>query len=286
LQEVRSGAFDFEAAARYESTTTEARTLGIARSFDAFSGAVGLGYNLSETSKIGINISRTARAPSAEELFSNGPHIATAQFEIGDPTFGLEKAWSVEGYARLRTGGLTLNLGAFVSRFDDFIFETATGEEEDDLPVFQYFQADATYYGLEAEAIATVAQFGGYTLTADAVADVVRAELRGDGGDLPRIPPLRLRGGLELASDTLSLRGEVEWADDQERVTTFETPTDGFTLVNLSASWKPLGQDGGVTLIVSGNNLLDTVARRHASFTKDFVPLSGRDIRATVRLSF
>jgi iron complex outermembrane recepter protein len=286
LQEFGFGPFSVEASGRYEATSVESRAVGIARNFDAVSGAIGASYTIGETSKIGVNFSRTARAPSAEELFSNGPHIATAQFEIGDPTFGLENALSVEAYAKVRTGGVTVNLTGFYTRFDDFIYETATGGEEDDLPVFQYFQADARYYGLELEASAPVAQFGGYTLTADAVADVVRAELAGGRGDLPRIPPLRLKGGLELASDVLSLRGEVEWADDQERIAAFETPTDGFTLVNLLASWKPLGEDGGVTLIASANNLLDVDARRHASFTKDFVPLGGRDLRVTARFSF
>ena len=289
LQEFTLGAVGLEASARYETTSVDAPTIALSRRFNAVSGAVGASYALGETSKIGVNLARTSRAPSAEELFSNGPHIATSQFEIGDPTFGLERAWSVEAYAKLRAGGLTFNLTGYASFFDDFIYEAATGAEQDDLPVFQYFQADARYYGVELEASAPVAQFGGYTLTADAVADVVRAELSGanpGGGDLPRIPPLRLRGGLELASDVLSLRGEVEWADEQKRIAAFETPTDGFTLVNLSASWKPLGRDGGVTLIASANNLFDVDARRHASFTKDFVPLAGRDVRVTARFSF
>lgn len=288
LQEFGFGLFSVEASARYENVSVASRAVGVDRSFNAVSGAVGASYQLGDSgnNKIGINLSRTARAPSAEELFANGPHIATAQFEVGDPTFGLEKAWSGEAYVKLNTGGVTLGLTGYYTRFDDFIYETATGAEEDGLPVFQYFQADARYYGLEFEASASVAQFGGFTLTADAVADVVRAELTGRGGDLPRIPPLRLKGGLELASDVLSLRGEVEWTDSQKRIAAFETPTDGFTLVNLSASWKPLGEDGGVTLIASANNLLDVDARRHASFTKDFVPLGGRDVRVTARFSF
>jgi iron complex outermembrane recepter protein len=286
LQEVRSGAIDFEAAARFERTSVESNAVGVSRDFSAFSGALGVAYNFTDNSKIGLNLARTSRAPSAEELFSDGPHIATQAFEIGDPTFGLEKSWSVEGYARLRFGAASLNIAAYANWFDGFIYEAPTGAEEDELPVFQYFQRDARFYGAEVELTAPLVEFGGYTLSGDVVADVVRAELSGNGGDLPRIPPLRVRGGLELASDTVSLRGEVEWADDQTRIATFERPTEGYTLVNLSASWKPLGADGGVTLILSGNNLFDTVARRHASFTKDFVPLAGRDIRATVRLSF
>lgn len=286
LQEVRSGALDFEAAARFERTSVQSNAIGIDRDFSAFSGALGFAYNFADNSKVGINLARTSRAPSAEELFSDGPHIATQAYEIGDPTFGLEKNWSVEGYARLRFGAASLNIAAYANWFDGFIYDTPTGAEEDELPVFQYFQRDARFYGAEIELTAPLVQFGSYTLSGDAMADVVRAELSGNGGDLPRIPPLRLRGGLELASDVVSLRGEVEWADDQTRIAAFERPTEGYTLVNLSASWKPLGADGGVTLILSGNNLLDAVARRHASFTKDFVPLAGRDIRATVRLSF
>jgi iron complex outermembrane receptor protein len=38
--------------------------------------------------------------------------------------------------------------------------------------------------------------------------------------------------------------------------------------------------------VLSANNILDVEARRHASFTKDYVPLAGRDIRVSARLSF
>ena len=287
LQEIGLGRVNVELSGRYETVSVASRAVGVARDFDALSGAIGASYALDDArSKVGITLSRTARAPSAEELFSNGPHIATGQFEIGDPTFGLEKAWSGEAYFNLNTGGFTLNVSAFYTRFDDFIYEAATGEEEDDLPVFRYFQDDATYYGGEVELRAPIAQFGGFTLSGEAVADVVRARLADGGGDLPRIPPLRLRGGLELDNGAVNLRGEVEWVDDQDRVAAFETRTDGFTMVNLSAAWRPLGRDGGVTLIASANNLFDVDARRHASFTKDYTPLAGRDVRVTARLSF
>ena len=96
---------------------------------------------------------------------------------------------------------------------------------------------------------------------------------------------MRLRGGLEWASDALTLRGEVEHNVAQRDVAANETPTDAFTLVGVSASWKPLGPRG-LTLIASADNLFDVEARRHASLTKDFVPLGSRDIRLTARLSF
>jgi iron complex outermembrane recepter protein len=97
---------------------------------------------------------------------------------------------------------------------------------------------------------------------------------------------LRLLGGLELQSGNLDLRGEVEWTDDQNRVAAFETTTDGFTMVNASMTWRPFGRDQNIALIAAANNIFDVEARRAASFTKDFVPLSGRDFRVTARFSF
>jgi iron complex outermembrane receptor protein len=103
---------------------------------------------------------------------------------------------------------------------------------------------------------------------------------------VPRIPPLRLLGGLELRSDAVTLRGEVEWADEQDRVPETESTTDGFTLVNLSASWRPFPHNRGVALTAAADNLFDVEARRAASFTRDFVPLPGRDIRIGFAVSF
>lgn len=286
LQEVAIGRWDIEGAVRYETTRVEARSLNLGRRFNAVSGALGLSYALDEaSSRVGVNIARTSRAPSAEELFSDGPHIATQAFEVGDPDLGMERSWNVEGYVRLRLGDARINLSGYANWFDGFIFETETGMIEDDLPVFQYLQADARFVGFEAEITAPVAQFSGYTLSLEGVADYVRARISNGGGNIPRIPPLRLRGGAEVANDTLSLRGEVEWTAEQNRIASFETSSQSFTLVNASVSWRPLGRDRGVTVMVSGNNLFDVDARRHASFTKDFVPLGGRDVRLTVRLS-
>ncbi|MEQ1509245.1 MAG: TonB-dependent receptor [Sphingopyxis sp.] len=286
LQDLRFGAFGVQLSGRYEHASAVARSIDVSRNFDAFSGAAGLSYEFGDNSKVGINLSRTSRAPSAEELFSNGPHLATQSFEVGNVNFGKESAWSVEGYARLRSGPVAIEAALYSSWFDNFIFATATGAIEDGLSVFEYRQRDARYYGAELQASAELMQFGGFTLVGDVVADIVRARLSGGGGNIPRIPPLRLRGGLELGSDTLTLRGEVEWSAAQNRVASFETATQAFTIANVSAQWKPLGADGGVTLIVSGNNLFDVLGRRHASFTKDFAPLSGRDVRVTARLSF
>lgn len=285
LQEFDAGVFDIEAALRYDRSRVRADSLDLRRTFDSFSGALGLAADVAPRTKIGLNLSHTQRAPSAEELFSNGPHIATQAFEIGNPDLSKEKSWGIEGYARLDRGPFQLNATVFYNKFDNFIYENATGEERDELPVFAYFQRDARHLGFELEASARLFQAHGFTFVADGVADYVRATLRG-GAPVPRIPPLRLLGGLEAQSERLDGRVEVEWISDQNRVAAFETSTKGFTLVNASVAWKPFGNRNETTLLLAANNIFDVEARRHASFTKDYVPLAGRDVRLSLRTSF
>ena len=285
LQEVRFGPVDLELSGRWEHSRIAAPGLGISWRFDAVSGAVGLSYEFDNRSKLGINLARSARAPSAEELFSDGAHIATQAYELGNPDAGIERAWSVEAFGRLRQGPLDIAVTAYHSWFSNFIFADATGIVRDDLPLFAYRQADVRHYGFELDASARLGHVGPFAVTTDVVADYVRTSVTG-GGVLPRIPPLRLLGGVGLEQQRLSLRGEVEHVFAQNRIAAFETPTDGFTLVNLSAQWRPLGETGGVTFLLAANNLFDVDARRHASFTKDFVPLAGRDLRVTARFSF
>ncbi len=284
LQEFALGPLEAEVALRFDRASLEAQSLGIDRRFNNISAAVGIGYNIGDL-KLGANISRTGRAPSIEELFSNGPHVATQSFEIGDPTLRSERSWNGEIYARYDSTRFDFSATVYANRFGSFIYEGETGAVQDDLPVFQYFQSKARVWGVEAEASANIANIGAFDLVVDGVADYVRANVRG-AGPVPRIPPLRLLGGIELQSGNLDVRGEVEWTDDQNRVATFETPTEGFTMVNAALTWRPFGRGRNIALIAAANNIFDVEARRAASFTKDFVPLSGRDFRVTARLSF
>ncbi len=288
LQELTMGPLGLEAAARYEKTNVRAQTLGFERNFDSFSGALGATYDLFEGAKFGVSVSRAVRAPSAEELLSNGPHIATQSFEVGDPNLKRESNWGAEASFKIKSDAFNLSLTGYSNWFDNFIYSAATGAEEDELPVFQYFQRDAHVWGFEAEASARLAQVGGFNIVGDVTADMTRAKIKNAGLDrnVPRIPPLRVLGGLEAQGERVDARVEVEWTDDQTRVAQFETPTDGFTLVNASLSWRPLPDTKNLTLSLSANNIFDVEARRHASFTKDYVPLAGRDFRLTARASF
>jgi iron complex outermembrane receptor protein len=284
LQEVEFEPFEVEFGGRYEHSAVEAPALGVSRSFDTVSGALGFAYSPMAGVRMGINGSRSARAPSAEELFANGPHIATQQFEIGDPDLRQETALGLEGYVRANFGGVDLGIAVYRTWFDDFVYLEATGAEEDGLPVYQQRQQGADQFGVEAEASFPLFSLAGFKVSGDVQGDYIRATLD-DGTPVPRIPPLSLLGGIEFHSDPLDLRAEVQWFDTQDRISPFETATEDFAHVNLSAAWKPLRGNENLTVMLQANNLLDAEGRRHASFTKDFVPLAGRNVKLSVRLS-
>lgn len=285
LQEVGVGPLQVELAGRFERTTVEANTLGIERRFNAGSGALSVAHETAGGLRFGANLSRVARAPSAEELFADGPHVATQAYEIGNPDLKLERAWGVEGFVRGRIGAGTVSLAAYRNRFSGYIYQQETGAERDGLPVFQVVQRDATYSGLEGEISYPVIDSGPFRLTAELRGDYVRATLD-DGSPVPRIPPLSLLGALEAKTDRFELRGEIQHTAAQDRVASNETPTDGFTYVNASIAWKPLTGNDNITLLLQGENLFDVEGRRHVSFTKDFVPLAGRNVKLSLRASF
>ncbi|MDG6079209.1 TonB-dependent receptor [Erythrobacter litoralis] len=285
LQEYGDGPIQLEGSVRYENTSVDSAALGIDRQFDTFSGAVGIAYEPLDAFRTGVNVSRVARAPAAEELFANGPHIATQAFEIGDPNLETEKAWGVELFARGRLGDAEFSIAGFRNWFDDYIYLAQTGEEEDDLPVYAFFQQGATYTGVEGQLVYNFIDTENLRLGTDLRAEYVRAELD-DDTDVPRIPPLGLSGALTAGVGQFDARGEVEWFDDQTKVAPFETPTDGFTFVNASLAWRPFENNDAIRLLVAVDNIFDVTGRRATSFTKDFVPLAGRNFSASIRASF
>lgn len=291
LQEINRGGFKVEAGARYEHTSLSADaspTIGnpsYSSRFNAFSGSIGASYEIAPNIRLGLNGAHTERAPAAEELYANGPHAGTQAFEIGNPAFKKEISDGIEATFNGKGNGYTFGASLYYTSFRNYIYEVQTGAIEDDLPVFQFFQAGARYYGFEVEGSVKLAQVGKFSIVADGLADLVRARITG-AGPAPRIPPLRLLGGIEAQSDTVQARIETEWTDGQNRVTGFETPTRGFTLVNASLSFKPFGAKNNTSILVSANNIFNVEARRHASFLKDFAPLTGRDVRITARIAY
>jgi len=291
VQNFDFGAFRGEIGGRYEHSKAEAAaseaigTPANARSFNSFSGSIGGSVALMDGWRAGVNLSHSERAPTAEELFANGPHNATQAFEVGNPLFRKEKSNGAELTLRGNGSRYNVEISAYYNDFSNFIAQSPTGEIEDELPVYEYSASGAKQWGVEGELNVTLAELGEGKIVADVIGDYVRVTLD-DIGPAPFIPPLRVLGGLEYQSDSLTARAEVERVTGQDRIAEFETTTSGYTMTNARIEWKPMGRDGLLSLRLAANNIFDVVARRHTSFLADYAPLAGRDIRLGASIRF
>ncbi|QIL01420.1 TonB-dependent receptor [Sphingomonas sinipercae] len=291
VQTLVRGPLRLEAGARVEFSKLDADadnqigTPALSRDFTTVSGSIGGGYDVAPGWRGSLSLSRSSRAPGVEELFSNGPHGGTESFERGNPDLDPERSLSVEAGIRRTEGPVHFTANAYYSRFSNFIYQAPIDALVQDLPLYEYRQGRANYYGFEVQADAHLGHALGVYWAGELVADAVRATIQ-DFGPAPQIPPFRVLAALTGTRGKVDGRIEVERAARQDRIAPNETPTPGYSLVNASIEWHPLAAATELTLGLSANNIFDVVARRHSSLLKDYAPLAGRDIRFTARLGF
>lgn len=287
-EELVRGDWTAQFGARVErQKITPATASGLAaRSHTGETFTAGLIWRVGEGGNFAFSASANERAPNAQELYADGPHAGTGAYELGDPTLGTEKSRGLDFSYRHRRGAVTGEVSVFLNRFDGYIYEAATGAEEDGLPVFAFVQRDATLHGAEAEVIFHLHEAKETVADVRVFADSVRATNTTDDTPLPRTTPVRVGLGFDWQHGPWSASAEWRHVMKQDRLAPNETVSPAYDLVSVGAVWR---FDAGRThaeLFVRGNNLLDETARVHASFLKDLAPLPGRNFTAGVRLSF
>jgi len=167
---------------------------------------------------------------------------------------------------------------------DDFIYAADTGNDiGGGYREIEYRQQDAVLTGAEGEVRFQATDATAFTL----FGDHVRGKLRGDGGDLPRIPADRLGVRLDQ-SFTPALNGQLEFyrVQRQDDLADYETETGGYNMLGASLGYSGSLSQTDYLLYLKANNLLDEKARQHTSFIKDEVLLPGRNLTVGVRLAF
>lgn len=287
VQRFDTGNLGFEGGVRFDKRTLRAVPLGqtaeAERSFNNVSGSVAVFGRPAPGLFLGLSLARTQRAPSEVELFADGPHIATAAYERGDIDLDKETSTTFEATLHYDRDAFSGEIHAYKSTYDGFIDEVQTGEVIDDLPVFQFTQSGADFHGFEAEAAYDVWQSGDRKITLAGSADYVEATT--DQGPAARIPPFSVTGKVSYASKLFDISAELRHVGEQDKLASYELPTDGYTLFNVSAAVRPFA-DHDVTLFAEGRNLTDQEAREHASFLKDIAPMPGRNLRVGVAYRF
>lgn len=261
----------------------------VSRSFTPKSFAAGALYTINEQWSFASNLSSNERAPSYFELYANGPHVATGQFEVGSTDFNEERSKGIDAQLRWKSGKHSFNVGTYYTRFSNFIGLFGSGAEVEVepgefLPLFQFDQVKATFTGLEADGKFRVYEGSGQ-LDLTVRGDYVRAKNRDNGDDLPRISPLRLGFGLNYAFNRFGTSLDVLHGFKQNRTDSNELPTDSYTSVNATATYL-LPTKLRLETFAKAYNLLDDEIRDHTSFLKDIAPFRGRSILIGLRGEF
>lgn len=263
---------------------------------------------------VAASVARAARAPALEEMFFFGVHHGNFALEVGNPRLESEHALGVDLSLRWRTPRASGEVTYFRNDINDYIFrrvmdheefeerrgefvarfggrepaghaahEDEAGDEEDEeLAFVEFVGADALLQGIESHADFRLTP----TLAAEAGLDFVRGSLKDRDLALPRIPPLKFRGGLRYERNALQIGGQIIAAAKQGRLSTNETATDGYTLMKLYSSYS-FDSGGAVhTFTARLDNVTNELYRNHLSLIKDLVPEIGRNFKAVYSVKF
>lgn len=292
-----SGEWRLEGGLRYDHISAEAGAdvdfgPDRKRTFDTLSASLGVVYTPTEDYRVALSSSWTERAPTYQELYAGGPHVATGAFEVGDDGLSSEKSLGFDLSFRKVTGQVTGGVTLFYNRFNDYIGLFPTGGIEDGLPEYAYQGTDAEFFGAELE---TTFHLLGPVVAGETAEDHLNLELRADyvqandrktGDPLPRISPFHASAALDYKKGPFGARIESLFSAHQAETADNELPTDSYVMFNAALSYTIKSGPVTTDLYIKGVNLTDEEAREHTSFLKDSVPLHGRGVVAGVKVNF
>jgi len=264
------------------------------RRFSLASASVSNVYKLDAAWALTGSVSATERAPTSFELFANGLHAATGAFEVGDASLGKERGHNLDLALQWRSGSNHLRAGVFATRFSRFISLESAGKSTEGegaaaqvFPRYEFRAVRARLNGVEVDGQYRLLD-AGWTLDTTGKLDLTRAVNADTGEPLPRVAPLRITLGLDAAHGAWAARAEVDHAERQARVPAADTPTAGYTLVNLSLSRSFLLDRLGALWFLKLTNIGDALAYSASSVDtiRGLAPLPGRGLKTGVRLSF
>jgi iron complex outermembrane recepter protein len=281
----------FRGAARVDHRTVtpdreRTSTIGVIseRAFTGVSGSLGVLYNTSPSMQLGITAIRSFRTPTIDELFSEGPHLASYSYEVGNPALDAETGLGLEASARYADDRGHLAVALFRNDIDGYIYPRNTGDTSFRLrlPIYQQTGAHVVMMGVDASAEWELLD----RLVLSGSIGYVLGDLVDEDRPLPMIPPLAGRLGLRYAWKALTVGASVRGASAQERIGDFEEPTAGYVVADLSAQFQYVWGSFLHTFALSIDNIADTEYRSHLSRTKSIMPEPGRNARLLYRVFF
>ena len=122
------------------------------RQFNLMSYSAGGLLDLAKGYGLGLAYTVSQRAPSAQELYSYGPHDSTATFDIGNSNLGTETSHNVEVNFQKTLGLIRSKASIYRNQFTNYIYGFYTGsysQANQNFSVVQASQANASIRGAD-----------------------------------------------------------------------------------------------------------------------------------------
>jgi iron complex outermembrane recepter protein len=258
------------------------------RRFNQASGSLGASLPFADHFTLSGSASRAFRAPTVEELYANGYHVAVGTFDIGNALLNPETSTGLDVVLRAQGGTSFMQVSAYRNAIDDYILPVALGAtvlvDGEPVPSVVIEQRNAVLTGFEFSGETQI----GRHVVIGGLADAVRGTVQG-GNNLPFIPAARLGGSLRYDGGAWSIGGDGRRVLKQTRVAADnerDTPTDSYTVLNLSASWTIPSRRLSQTLTARVDNLLDERFADATSRIKSFTFNPGRNVSLVYRVGF
>lgn len=260
---------------------------GFSRTYNGVNYSSGFAY-MGDKSTVRFNVSSGFRAPTTSELLSDGVHHGSNRYEIGNDSLSTEKAIQFDGSYALHLDDLELIINPFYNHIRDYIYIEQADSIKDGYNVFIYKQASfAQLYGLD---------FGfhyhphlSHWLHIECSFSNVFAE-DDQKLPLPLIPQTRINTQLKFEFD---MESKFQLTDivlqntyffKQNRVSTYETETPAYNLLNLGVNMK-IDWENPLFISCGVRNLLNTEYIDHLSRLKN-LGLWGPGINAYLSLRY
>lgn len=262
------------------------------RNFNLMSYSAGGLWSFMRGHGVGVAYTVSQRAPSAQELYSYGPHESTATFDIGNPNLSKETSHNLELNYQKTLGNVRAKASIYANRFNNYIYGYYTGTyidnggaEGDGFNVVTAQQAAATIKGIEGEITYNWRESGlGSRIFGDASQGTFDA-----GGNLPLQPAPRLGAEIAHQKNGWLTNASYIYSYQQNRLASWEQgPAPSYNLLNAGISYTERIQQVNWTVYLNMKNLLNEQIRYATTpmAVRLYAPQPGRSFMVGLRGTF
>ena len=314
-RELREFIFQLSSRAEYQVVMPNITSLSVSnlnssdivqRNFPVFSSGIGV-FRILKNWEFSFATMLTGRSPGIEDLYSDGPHLGTYAYEIGQPKLNLEQTIGIEASIEHKTDNSEMRLTGYQNYSPNYHISAKMGQCEEEflnleeshpcagadfiawgqgssgwLYKYQMSEVRSSIYGIESEFTLNLTKmvniFGSVS--------VIRGENLSDKTSLAYMPSDKLLFATELDLNPASAVVKFKKVFPQERLGEFEQETPGYSLIDLNWTYLFYKSKTMHKIIFSIDNVFDKEYYNHLSRIKSIMPEKGRSYNLQYRLVF